>query len=109
MLSSQHCPDSRFIWNLATEALFSELHLSPGISTIIAVLLNVAGRPLTYMIGNGVLLGSAVSLAHALGLNRDCWQWNIDVAEKCLRTRLWWTLVIHDKWQEMFRILEDLR
>ena len=97
-LASHHCPDNRFVWNLATEALFSELHLSPGISTIIAILLNVGGRPLTYMIGNGVLLGSAISLAHALGLNRDCWQWSIDDAEKCLRTRIWWTLFVHDKW-----------
>ena len=98
VLRSHHCPEIRFAWNLATEALFSELHLSPGISTVIAILLNVAGRPLTYMIGNSVLLGSAISLSHAIGLNRDCWGWNMDMAEKCLRTRLWWALVVHDKW-----------
>lgn len=67
-------------------------------SAIIAILLNISGRPLTAMIGNGVLLGSAVSLAHSLGLNRNCLDWNISSSEKLLRTRLWWAIVIFDKW-----------
>jgi Fungal specific transcription factor domain len=97
-LSNYHCPDTRFVWNQANEALYSELHLSPGISTIIAILLNISGRPLTSVIGNGVILGSAISLAHALGLNRDCHSWDISSAEKRLRTRIWWSIVILDKW-----------
>lgn len=58
---NQHYPDLRFIWNKANEALHSELYESPGLSAIIAILLNISGRPLTAMIGNGVLLGSAIS------------------------------------------------
>ncbi|KAF2962740.1 hypothetical protein GQX73_g10831 [Xylaria multiplex] len=97
-ISNQHYPDLRFIWNKANEALNSELYTSPGISAIAAILLNVAGRPLTAMIGNGVLLGSAISLAHSLGLNRNCLDWNISSSEKNLRTRLWWAIMIFDKW-----------
>ena len=97
-LSAHHCPDMRFVWNQASDALYSELHLSPGIFTIVAILLNISGRPLTSMIGNGLLLGSAISLAHSLGLNRDCLGWDISPAEKYLRTRIWWAIVIYDRW-----------
>jgi hypothetical protein len=97
-LHNQRLPDVRFIWNLATEALYSELHLSPGISTVMAILLNIGGRPTTSLIGNGVQMGAAVSLAHSLGLNRDPTPWDIPHAEKLLRMKIWWSLVIHDKW-----------
>ncbi|KAK7448572.1 fungal specific transcription factor domain-containing protein [Colletotrichum acutatum] len=97
-LPSQYYPDSRFIWNQATETLFSELHISPGISTIIAIILNVGGRPTTSMIMNEIQLGAAVSLAQSLGLNRDPVDWNISMPEKCLRMKIWWALVVHDKW-----------
>ncbi|RFU80034.1 hypothetical protein TARUN_2152 [Trichoderma arundinaceum] len=96
---SRHCsPDGRFVWNLALEALYSELHLSPGISSIIATLLNIGGRPTTTMIGNGMLLGCAISLAHCLGLNRNPMPWDISEPEKQLRIQIWWCLLIHDCW-----------
>lgn len=91
-------PDGRFIWNLANEALYSELHLSPGVSIITAILLNVGGRPTTSLIGNGVLLSSAVSIAHSLGLNHNPLDWNITKSEKYLRMKIWWALYVHDKW-----------
>ncbi|KAI0095401.1 fungal-specific transcription factor domain-containing protein [Daldinia grandis] len=97
-LAEQRSPDARFIWNLASEALQSELFLSPGISTIIAILLNIGGRPTTAIVGNGVRLGSAVSLAYSLGLNHDPLSWDIPQSEKMLRMHAWWTILIHDKW-----------
>ena len=53
------------------------------------------------MIGNGVQLGAAVSLAHSLGLNRSPLHWDIPDAEKLLRMKLWWSLLIHDKWSSL--------
>jgi Fungal specific transcription factor domain len=94
----KHCPDVRFVCNQATEALYSELHLSPGISTVTAILLNVSGRPVTSMIGNGVLLGAAISMAHSLGLNHDPINWDIPVEDKILRMRVWWVIYTLDKW-----------
>ncbi len=96
--AGQPQPDGRFIWNLAIEAIYSELHFSPGISTITAILLNVGGRPTTSMIGNSSQLGAAVSLAHSLGLNRDPLPWDIPEPEKYLRMKIWWCLFIYDKW-----------
>ncbi|KAI1407097.1 fungal-specific transcription factor domain-containing protein [Hypoxylon sp. FL1857] len=101
LLVTQRCPDVRFIWNLATKALQSELFLSPGISTITAILLNIGGRPTTALVGNGVRLGSAVSLAHSLGLNHDPLSWNIPPSEKMLRMHTWWALLIHDRWSSL--------
>ncbi|OHF04245.1 fungal specific transcription factor domain-containing protein [Colletotrichum orchidophilum] len=97
----QHRPDTRFIWNQANDALYSEIHLSPGISTLLAILLNISGRPLTSIIGNGLQLGSAISLAHSLGLNRDSSDWNIPEAEKLLRTKIWWAIFVYDKWSSL--------
>ncbi|KAK1477408.1 fungal specific transcription factor domain-containing protein [Colletotrichum tamarilloi] len=100
-LVTHHRPDTRFIWNQANDALYSEMHLSPGISTLLAILLNIAGRPLTSIIGNGLQLGSAISLAHSLGLNRDSSDWDIPEAEKLLRTKIWWAIFVYDKWSSL--------
>ncbi|KAK8104837.1 uncharacterized protein PG998_011870 [Apiospora kogelbergensis] len=97
----QHCPDVRFVWNQANEALYSDLYQSPGMPTVIAILLNISGRPLSSMIGNAVLHGAAISLAHCMGLNRSCLTWDISPTEKAQRTRLWWAIVIYDKWSSV--------
>lgn len=97
-LSRQRRPDGRFIWNLATEATYSQLHRLPGMSIIEAILLNVGGRPTTSLIGNGVLLSAAVAMAHSLGLNHDPVTWEVPQSEKNLRMRIWWALLVHDKW-----------
>ncbi|GKT56038.1 C6 transcription factor [Colletotrichum tofieldiae] len=100
-LVTQHRPDTRFIWNQANDALYSEIHLSPGISTLLGILLNISGRPLTSIIGNGLLLGSAISLCHSLGLNRDSSDWDVPEAEKLLRTKIWWAIFVYDKWSSL--------
>ncbi|KAK1985938.1 fungal-specific transcription factor domain-containing protein [Colletotrichum cereale] len=100
-LVTRHRPDTRFIWNQANDALYSEIHLSPGISTLLGILLNISGRPLTSIIGNGLLLGSAISLCHSLGLNRDSSDWDVPEAERLLRTKIWWAIFVYDKWSSL--------
>lgn len=97
-LSRIRCPDVRFIWVQANEAMMAELFLSPGLSTIIAIMLNVCGRPSTSIFGNGGMLGMAVALTHALGLHRDPSNWDISSSEKNFRIRIWWLVVLHDHW-----------
>lgn len=96
--TGQNPPDSRFIWVQADEALRRELLLSPGLSTIIAILLSVGGRPTTSMTGNAISMASAVALSHSLGLHRDPTTWSIPPGEKRLRLRLWWAILVHDRW-----------
>ncbi|CAD0108375.1 unnamed protein product, partial [Aureobasidium uvarum] len=100
-LRSCHPPDHRFIWVQANEALHSELFLSPGISTVISIILNVHGRPSTSMFGNGGMVGTAVALSNSLGLNRDCSAWDISPGEKALRSRIWSIVVLMDRWTSL--------
>ncbi|ODH41017.1 hypothetical protein ACO22_01468 [Paracoccidioides brasiliensis] len=68
----------------------SRSFLSPGMSTLMAIMLNVGGRPNTTMLGNGGLLGLAVAFSNAFGLHRDPFNWNMPSSEKQLRIRIWW-------------------
>jgi hypothetical protein len=97
-LSNVPCPDHYPIWIQAENALHAELVSTPGISTIISIILNVSGRPSTHMLGNGGLLGMAVALANAFGLNRDPSGWNLSPTEKKFRIRIWRILVVYDRW-----------
>ncbi|KAH0272260.1 hypothetical protein KCU91_g6803, partial [Aureobasidium melanogenum] len=100
-LRSVHPRDQRYIWVQANEALHSELFLSPGISTVIAIILNVHGRPSTSMFGNGGMVGTAVALSNSLGLNRDCSTWNISPEEKTFRFRIWSIVMLMDRWTSL--------
>ncbi|KAB8076640.1 fungal-specific transcription factor domain-containing protein [Aspergillus leporis] len=90
-------PDPDFIWNLAVEGLQQDF-LIPGLSTMYSVLLDMTGRPICSMIVNTVNNGRAATLAQALGLNRDPTNWKRPKSEKSLRIRLWWAVIIHDRW-----------
>jgi hypothetical protein len=46
------------------------------------------------------MVGTAVALSNALGLNRDPSSWNIRLMEKRFRVRIWWRVVVHDSWYE---------
>lgn len=91
------CPDQRFFWNLSVKAL-SEDFLAPALSTLQAVLVDLAGRPSYSITGNVINIGRAVSLANSLGLNKDCSKWQVALDERQLRTRVWWGVLIHDIW-----------
>ncbi|KAG4435800.1 hypothetical protein IFR05_008721 [Cadophora sp. M221] len=90
-------PDQRYAWNLAVQALADDF-LGPDLSTLQAAVVELNGRPVYSIIGNVVNNGRAVALSYSLGVNRNPSQWNIPPCEKALRTRLWWGVLIHDRW-----------
>jgi hypothetical protein len=96
-LQSYPRPDIRYVWNLAVAALQEEF-LAPGMSTIHAALLDLGGRPVISITGNTINSGRTVALSHILGLNRDPGSWKISESEKNMRVRLWWGVLIHDRW-----------
>lgn len=96
-LQNHPSPDLLYAWNLAVAALQEEF-LAPGMSTINAVLLDLMGRPTTSITGNTINSGRTVGLSHILGLNRDPSTWRISDTEKKMRVRLWWGVLIHDRW-----------
>ncbi|KAK6077427.1 fungal specific transcription factor domain-containing protein [Seiridium cupressi] len=93
-------PDVRYLWNLTVSALHVDF-LSPSLSTVLACILDLLGRPITSITYNAVNVGSAVALAQSLGLNRDSSDWNLDRRQKSLRVRTWWGLLIHDYWASL--------
>ncbi|KAL4781691.1 fungal-specific transcription factor domain-containing protein [Aspergillus varians] len=90
-------PDVRYAVNLTVAALHEEFS-APGLSTISAALIDLTGRPIFSMTGNAISSGRMVSLAHCLGLNRDPSNWKLSQQEQNQRVRLWWAVVIHDRW-----------
>lgn len=90
-------PDIRYAVNLAVAALHEEFS-APGLSTLGAALIDLTGRPIFSMTGNAINTGRTVALSHCLGLNRDPSNWKLSRAEKNNRIRLWWAVVIHDRW-----------
>jgi hypothetical protein len=71
---------------------------APGISTIHAAILDLNGRPTTSITWNTINSGRTVGLSHILGLNRDPRRWKMSEKEKGMRIRLWWGVLIHDRW-----------
>lgn len=90
-------PDVRYAVNMTVAALHEEFS-APGLSTISAALVDLTGRPIFSMTGNAISCGRTVSLSHCLGLNRDPTNWRLSQSEKYNRIRLWWGVVIHDRW-----------
>jgi hypothetical protein len=90
-------PDVRYAINLSVAALHED-YSAPGLSTVSAALLDLTGRPIFSMTGNAISCGRLVSLSHCLGLNRDPSNWKIPLAEKKQRIKLWWGVVIQDRW-----------
>ncbi|KAL1983398.1 hypothetical protein VTN96DRAFT_10380 [Rasamsonia emersonii] len=90
-------PDVRYAINLTVAALHEEFS-APGLSSLSAALVDLTGRPIFSMTGNAISCGRLVSLSHCLGLNRDPSNWKISLQEKKQRIRLWWGVVIHDRW-----------
>ncbi|KAJ5960120.1 uncharacterized protein N7479_007270 [Penicillium vulpinum] len=96
-LSCHPKPDVRYAINMTVAALHEEFS-APGLDTISAALIDLTGRPIFSMTGNAVSCGRMLSLANCLGLNRDPSNWKLSQAEKNQRIRLWWGVVIHDRW-----------
>lgn len=90
-------PDVRYAVNMTVAALHEEFS-APGLSTISAALIDLTGRPIFSMTGNAISCGRMLSLANCLGLNRDPSLWKLFQQEKDQRIRLWWGVVIHDRW-----------
>jgi alpha-D-ribose 1-methylphosphonate 5-triphosphate diphosphatase PhnM len=90
-------PDIRYIWRQAVKALDEEF-TAPGFSTILACILDLAGRPTTLVTYNALNIGRLVALSQSLGLNRSPQKWRLDARKKALRIRTWWAVLIHDWW-----------
>jgi hypothetical protein len=97
VLKNHPRPDPQYAWNLAVTGLQEEF-MAPRLETIEAALVDLNGRPICSITGNVIKSSRTVAIAHILGLNRDPTTWNILQVDKNKRIRLWWGVIIHDRW-----------
>lgn len=98
-------PPAHQLFRIAWLATTQELH-TPRLATLQACLLLLQRAPTnrytTDTPWKTSLVGWTVSLAQILGLQRECSDWStIPVWEMSLRKRLWYGVVIMDKWASL--------
>ena len=90
-------PDQDYAWQIAMSANLADVQKS-DIATLVATVLNLAGRPSTNLTANVCNVARVVALAHGMGLNHDPADWNIPYHEKKLRALAWWAVLVLDRW-----------
>lgn len=71
----------------------------PRLQTLTLALLMASSRPQIQLGQHGVATARAAGAAQLMGLHRDPTNWLIPKWERSLRRRIWWCLLIHDKWR----------
>ncbi|WRT64440.1 uncharacterized protein IL334_001372 [Kwoniella shivajii] len=105
--STAYIPEIRAIhqdlWHRALLALDDE-YRQPRLATLQLALLQLYSRPPERGENSGQLtigLARAIGTAHLLGLHMDPTDWSLPRWEIRLRKRIWWSLVIQDKWRAL--------
>lgn len=91
-------PDQDFAWSVAMQAMIADIQKG-DMATILTTVFNVAGRPSKGFVSNMTSVSRVVAISHSCGLNHDCQEWKISDQEKRLRWKVWWAVLIHDRWQ----------
>ncbi|KAK5046890.1 hypothetical protein LTR84_007244 [Exophiala bonariae] len=90
-------PDQDLAWQSAV-ALSAASIQRGDVATIATICIGVSGRPCQRLVNNATNMARSVALAHIIGLNHDCQGWKIRDLEKRTRVKVWWALLIQDRW-----------
>lgn len=95
-------PSTSRLFRISWLLMMEELH-SPHLSTIQTCLLLLQRHAINPYVPNtpfqSSLMGITIALAHSLGLQHDCTQWQfLPPWEIAVRKRLWWTTWTMEKW-----------
>ncbi|WRT65283.1 uncharacterized protein IL334_002226 [Kwoniella shivajii] len=90
----------RDVWREVVAAEEEE-YKQPRLRTLQLAILSLATRPSQAHAVNAMSLARSVSIAHMIGLHLDCSEWRLPRWERSVRKRVWWALVILDKWIAM--------
>ncbi|KIX01038.1 uncharacterized protein Z518_10104 [Rhinocladiella mackenziei CBS 650.93] len=96
-LTSHRRPDQDLAWQSAV-ALNAASIQKGDVATIATLCIGVSGRPCQRLVNNATNVARCVALAHIVGLNHDCREWKIRDLEKRTRCKVWWGLLIQDRW-----------
>ncbi|KIW71342.1 hypothetical protein PV04_03523 [Phialophora macrospora] len=96
-LESYRRPDQDLVWQDAVA--LSAASLQKGdVATIATLCIGVSGRPCQRLVNNATNVARCVALAHIVGLNHDCQTWKIRDLDKRTRCKVWWGLLVQDRW-----------
>lgn len=90
-------PDQDFAWSVAVQAMVADIQKG-DMAAVISTVFNVAGRPSKGFVSNMTSVSRIVALSHSCGLNHDCREWKIAEYEKRFRWKVWWAILLHDRW-----------
>jgi hypothetical protein len=96
-LESYKRPDQDLAWQDAI-ALNAASIQKGDVATIATLCIGVSGRPCQRLVNNATNVARCVALAHIVGLNHDCQKWKIRDLDKRTRCKVWWGLLIQDRW-----------
>lgn len=90
-------PIHKKLW---AEGLFAldDGYRQPQLRVIQLALLVLTSRPSDNAGQREIGLARAIGAAHLLGLHMDPTNWELPLWERSVRMRIWWSLMIHDKW-----------
>ncbi|GAA5934490.1 hypothetical protein JCM3775_000370 [Rhodotorula graminis] len=94
-------PAHKHLWRQVLLSLEDE-YRKPTLQTLQQALVVLASRPPLNLAQNHLAMGRLSSAAQILGLHLDPTQWRIPRDERVLRKRLWWTVLITDKWRALW-------
>ncbi|WWC66767.1 uncharacterized protein I206_100672 [Kwoniella pini CBS 10737] len=78
-----------------------EEYKQPRLRTLQLAIISLATRPSSAHAVNAMSLARSVSIAHMIGLHLDCSEWRLPRWERSVRKRVWWALLVLDKWISM--------
>ncbi|GFZ44245.1 hypothetical protein JCM24511_01967 [Saitozyma sp. JCM 24511] len=93
-------PLHKKLWSSALLGLEDEYRI-PRLRTLQLALLALSARPSENIGQSDIGLARAIGTAHLLGLHMDPSGWRLPAYERSLRKRMWWNLMIHDKWRAL--------
>nr|XP_031858132.1 uncharacterized protein CI109_006473 [Kwoniella shandongensis]KAA5525204.1 hypothetical protein CI109_006473 [Kwoniella shandongensis] len=88
------------IWKEVVAAEDEE-YRQPRLQTLQLAIISLTTRPSQAHAVNAMSLARSVSIAHMIGLHLDCSDWRLPRWERSVRKRVWWALLIMDKWIAM--------
>ena len=91
-------PQHKFLWRQVLLLLEDE-YRRPTLQTIQLALITINSRPAINVGQNTIAMGRLISAAQLLGLHLDCSRWRIPRSEQILRQRIWWAILVSDKWR----------
>ena len=90
----------KHVWAQVLLSLEEE-YRQPRLQTLQLALIVISSRPPVNTGQNTIAMARVLGAAQLLGLHIDPSSWRLPQWERSLRKRIWWSLVVHDKFRAL--------